>query len=75
MNQLSHEVRHKLATVRPETLGAAKRIEGMTPAAMVVLLRYARRMGRSSTSSSNNDMSPPIQPQDQEQEQLMRETA
>ena len=66
MNQLSHEVRHKLATVRPETLGAAKRIEGMTPAAMVVLLRYARRMGRSSSSSDN--MSPPIQPQDQEQE-------
>ncbi|KAG2216952.1 hypothetical protein INT45_001423 [Circinella minor] len=69
MNQLSHEVRHKLATVRPETLGAAKRIEGMTPAAMVVLLRYARRMGRGSSSST----SPPTQ--SQEKEELMSETA
>ncbi|KAI9268882.1 glucose inhibited division protein A-domain-containing protein [Phascolomyces articulosus] len=65
MNQLSHEVRHKLATVRPETLGAAKRIEGMTPAAMVVLLRYARRMGRSDSTP------PPVQPQAHQQEQFM----
>lgn len=43
MDQLSNEVRQKLATVRPETLGAAKRIEGMTPAAMVVLMKYAKR--------------------------------
>ncbi|KAI7903941.1 glucose inhibited division protein A-domain-containing protein [Cokeromyces recurvatus] len=43
MNQLSNEVRQKLATVRPETLGAAKRIEGMTPAAMVILMKYAKR--------------------------------
>ncbi|KAG2198385.1 hypothetical protein INT47_009790 [Mucor saturninus] len=43
MDQLSNEVRQKLAEVRPETLGAAKRIEGMTPAAMVVLMKYARR--------------------------------
>ncbi|KAI7855735.1 glucose inhibited division protein A-domain-containing protein [Circinella umbellata] len=67
MNQLSHEVRHKLATVRPETLGAAKRIEGMTPAAMVVLLRYARRMGHGSS------ISPPTQ--SQEKVELMSETA
>ncbi|KAI8875246.1 GIDA-domain-containing protein, partial [Backusella circina FSU 941] len=43
MDQLSNEVRHKLSLVRPETLGAAKRIEGMTPAAMVVLMKYAKR--------------------------------
>ncbi|KAI8066088.1 glucose inhibited division protein A-domain-containing protein [Thamnidium elegans] len=43
MDQLSNEVRQKLAEVRPETLGAAKRIEGMTPAAMVVLMKYAKR--------------------------------
>ncbi|KAL1929122.1 hypothetical protein VTP01DRAFT_2181 [Rhizomucor pusillus] len=50
MNQLSHEIRQKLATVRPETLGAAKRIEGMTPAAMVVLMRHARRASKASGS-------------------------
>ncbi|KAI8987113.1 glucose inhibited division protein A-domain-containing protein [Pilobolus umbonatus] len=43
MDQLSNEVRQKLAIVRPETLGAAKRIDGMTPAAMVVLMKYAKR--------------------------------
>ncbi|KAG2199491.1 hypothetical protein INT46_007111 [Mucor plumbeus] len=43
MDQLSNEVRQKLTEVRPETLGAAKRIEGMTPAAMVVLMKYAKR--------------------------------
>ncbi|CEP09342.1 hypothetical protein [Parasitella parasitica] len=43
MDQLSNEVRQKLAKVRPETLGAAKRIEGMTPAAMVALMKYAKR--------------------------------
>ncbi|KAI7869081.1 glucose inhibited division protein A-domain-containing protein [Spinellus fusiger] len=47
MDQLSTEVRQKLSFVRPETLGAAKRVEGMTPAAMVVLMKYVRR--------SNND--------------------
>ncbi|KAI8645957.1 glucose inhibited division protein A-domain-containing protein [Parasitella parasitica] len=43
MDQISNEVRQKLAKVRPETLGAAKRIEGMTPAAMVTLMKYAKR--------------------------------
>ncbi|KAL0082236.1 glucose inhibited division protein A-domain-containing protein [Phycomyces blakesleeanus] len=52
MDQLSHEVRQKLAIVRPETLGAAKRVEGITPAAMVVLMKYARRSNKSSTKGS-----------------------
>ncbi|KAG1393199.1 hypothetical protein G6F60_011637 [Rhizopus arrhizus] len=47
MDQLSNEVRQKLAIVRPETLGAAKRVEGVTPAAMVVLMKYAKRAGKS----------------------------
>ncbi|KAF7720844.1 Mitochondrial Translation Optimization [Apophysomyces ossiformis] len=50
MDQLSHEVRQKLAAVRPETLGAAKRIEGVTPAAMVVLMKHARRMNKKTPS-------------------------
>jgi tRNA uridine 5-carboxymethylaminomethyl modification enzyme len=40
---LSNEVREKLQRVRPATLGAAGRIPGMTPAALVALLRHVRR--------------------------------
>ena len=40
---LSTEVRQKLKTVRPPTLGAAGRIPGVTPAALVALLRHVRR--------------------------------
>ncbi|ORY97572.1 glucose inhibited division protein A-domain-containing protein [Syncephalastrum racemosum] len=60
MNQLSHEVRQKLAIVRPETLGAAKRIEGMTPAGMVVLMRYAKR----STNRTGQVVDPMLQVKD-----------
>ena len=40
---LSAEVRAKLGTARPATLGAAGRISGVTPAALVALLRFVRR--------------------------------
>jgi tRNA uridine 5-carboxymethylaminomethyl modification enzyme len=40
---LSTEVRQKLKTARPATLGAAGRIPGVTPAALVALLRHVRR--------------------------------
>ena len=39
---LSSEVREKLARIRPQTLGQAGRIEGMTPGALVALLHYIR---------------------------------
>ena len=35
---LSSELKEKLNRVRPETLGQASRIEGMTPAALSVLM-------------------------------------
>ncbi|EPS96986.1 hypothetical protein FOMPIDRAFT_1037989 [Fomitopsis schrenkii] len=41
---LSLEVRERLQLIRPTNFGAAKRMEGMTPASLVVLLRYAKRM-------------------------------
>lgn len=46
VGSLSNEVRAKLEQTRPATLGAASRIPGVTPAAVVALLRYVKR-GRS----------------------------
>ncbi|OYW65826.1 MAG: tRNA uridine-5-carboxymethylaminomethyl(34) synthesis enzyme MnmG [Hydrogenophilales bacterium 16-64-46] len=43
LTALSMEVRQRLATARPETLGQAARMQGITPAAISVLLIYARR--------------------------------
>jgi tRNA uridine 5-carboxymethylaminomethyl modification enzyme len=43
IGSLSTEIREKIRRVRPETLGAAARIPGMTPSALVGLLRYVRR--------------------------------
>lgn len=43
INSLSHELRARLATVQPENLGQAARIEGMTPTALAVLLGHVRQ--------------------------------
>jgi tRNA uridine 5-carboxymethylaminomethyl modification enzyme len=43
VGSLSREICDKLAAARPATLGAASRISGVTPAALVVLLRYVKR--------------------------------
>jgi tRNA uridine 5-carboxymethylaminomethyl modification enzyme len=40
---LSSEVRARLRETRPPTLGAAARLPGMTPAALTLLYRHARR--------------------------------
>ncbi len=40
---LSNEIRQKLEAHRPETLGQAARISGVTPAALVGLLKFVRR--------------------------------
>ncbi|MFQ5564275.1 MAG: tRNA uridine-5-carboxymethylaminomethyl(34) synthesis enzyme MnmG [Parvularculaceae bacterium] len=42
---LSNEVRIKLAEARPLTLGQAGRIEGVTPAALAVLLAWVKKNG------------------------------
>ena len=43
VGSLSTEVREKLEAARPPTLGAAARISGVTPAALVALLRHIQR--------------------------------
>jgi tRNA uridine 5-carboxymethylaminomethyl modification enzyme len=43
VGSLSREIREKLASARPATLGAAARISGVTPAALVALLKHVKR--------------------------------
>jgi tRNA uridine 5-carboxymethylaminomethyl modification enzyme len=40
---LSHEIRQKLAAHKPGTIGQAGRIDGITPAALTLLVAYIRR--------------------------------
>jgi len=42
---LSNEVRHKLQSHRPRTIGQAGRIDGITPAALTLLAAHIRRQG------------------------------
>ena len=44
---LSNEIRQKLVAVRPRSLGQAGRIDGMTPAALTLLLAHVRKNRRS----------------------------
>jgi tRNA uridine 5-carboxymethylaminomethyl modification enzyme len=43
IGSLSTEIRTKLQEAQPETLGAAARVSGVTPAALVALLRHVHR--------------------------------
>jgi tRNA uridine 5-carboxymethylaminomethyl modification enzyme len=57
---LSHEVRQKLARHRPETLGQASRISGVTPAAISLLLVHLKKhrfqgFGTTTTPRENAD--------------------
>jgi tRNA uridine 5-carboxymethylaminomethyl modification enzyme len=46
---LSNEVRQKLEAHRPPSIGHAGRIDGVTPAALGILVSYLRRSGRRQT--------------------------
>jgi tRNA uridine 5-carboxymethylaminomethyl modification enzyme len=43
VGSLSTEIRQKLSAARPANLGAASRVAGVTPAALVALLRHVKR--------------------------------
>jgi tRNA uridine 5-carboxymethylaminomethyl modification enzyme len=45
---LSNEVRYKLQTHRPRTIGQAGRLDGVTPAALTLLVAHLHRQGRKS---------------------------
>jgi tRNA uridine 5-carboxymethylaminomethyl modification enzyme len=49
---LSNEARVRLETARPETVGQAGRLDGLTPAALGILAAYLRREARRKTSAA-----------------------
>jgi tRNA uridine 5-carboxymethylaminomethyl modification enzyme len=53
VGSLSREISGKLAEARPATLGAAARISGVTPAALVALLKHVKRRGGDSSPHPN----------------------
>ena len=52
LSGLSNELRHKLERIRPANLGQAGRIDGMTPAALTLLLVHLGRRDRNTDRSS-----------------------
>ncbi len=55
IGSLTTEAREKLNAVRPETLGAAARIPGLTPAAVMALLRHVQRRDNGPTRPPTQD--------------------
>jgi tRNA uridine 5-carboxymethylaminomethyl modification enzyme len=51
---LSNEVREKLLRLRPLTVGQAGRIDGITPAALMLLVAYLRRGSRTPSATETN---------------------
>jgi tRNA uridine 5-carboxymethylaminomethyl modification enzyme len=49
---LSNEIKQKLLTVRPRTIGQAGRIDGMTPVALTLLLAHIRRNRRDNAAGA-----------------------
>jgi tRNA uridine 5-carboxymethylaminomethyl modification enzyme len=50
---LSAEIRQKLARQRPQTLGQASRIQGVTPAAISILLVHLNRLRRAALAAAH----------------------
>jgi tRNA uridine 5-carboxymethylaminomethyl modification enzyme len=49
---LSNEVRQKLNSTRPRTIGQAARMDGITPAALTLLVAHLKRNGRFAKAAS-----------------------
>ena len=50
LSGLSNEVKSKLNNIKPSTLGQASRIDGVTPAAIIILLSHLRKVKRKATA-------------------------
>src|SRR5262245_156340 len=50
---LSNEVRQKLNAARPRTIGQAARMDGVTPAALTLLVAHLKRNGRFAKAAAN----------------------
>src|SRR6266446_1408640 len=61
VGSLSREISGKLAAARPATLGAAARISGVTPAALVALLKHVKRRAHDTlTHQAHPGLVPPL---------------
>ena len=49
---LSHEIRQRWQALRPETVGQAARVYGVTPAAVSLLLVHIKRLGRAAGAAT-----------------------
>lgn len=52
LSTLSNELRLKLKAAQPATLGAAARIQGITPAALFSILRHIKRLEKSTSKAA-----------------------
>ena len=43
VGSLSNEIVEKLSKIKPKTLGAVSRVSGVTPAAVIAILRYVKK--------------------------------
>ncbi len=50
LSGLSNEVKSKLISIRPKTLGQAIRIDGITPAAIIILLSHIKKLKFNATA-------------------------
>ena len=50
LSGLSNEIKSKLLEVKPKTLGQAIRIDGVTPAAIIILLSHIKKLRYKTTA-------------------------
>ena len=50
LSGLSNEIRDKLIKIRPKTLGQALRIDGVTPAAVIIILTNIKKLKKAATA-------------------------
>ena len=50
LSGLSNEIKSKLIRIKPKTLGQAIRIDGVTPAAIIILLSYIKKLRYKATA-------------------------